>query len=295
VSKIVHIVRVRTADVAGNGATPTAIGIFFLSSFSFNAYHCNDHSHINSRNGHSRDNSCVGTVRSGGKRTTHHDCQCRFQPDQSVNPDPDPDGVTANSGVAFTSTLPADLILSTPVTWQPTPLVSRSPIPCLLTLSHDVAIRVVLTRTVPTELVPVDPASAAPIKTVSMDVVIDPVCIMLATTVPIEPVPVDSTLVSFKPISCDIRTDPAHIPIAKSVPADPMPVDPVLVSYIDTTSAPVNSTHVTALVNPILADPDPDALGALVYPVCITPLTPVHDDLCQSCWLTQNTVLSLLS
>jgi hypothetical protein len=47
VSKIVHIVRVRTADVAGSGATPTAIGIFFLSSFSFNAYHYNAHPHIN--------------------------------------------------------------------------------------------------------------------------------------------------------------------------------------------------------------------------------------------------------
>jgi hypothetical protein len=136
-------------------------------------------------------------------------------------------------------------------------------------------IHVVLTRTVPTELVPVDPASAAPI---NMDVAINPVCIILATTVPVEPVPVDSTLISLKPVSCDIGTDPARIAITKSVPADPMPVDPVLVSYIEITSAPANSTHVTALVNPILADPDPDALGALVYPVCITPLTPVHDD-----------------
>jgi hypothetical protein len=238
VSKTVHIVRVRTADVAGSGATPTAISFFSLILFVQCLSLQRSPTYQHSRNDHSRDNSCVGTVRSGGKRTTHHDCQCRFQPDQSVDPDPDPDKVTANSGVAFTSTLPADPILSTPVTWQPIPLVSRSPISCLLTLSHDVAIepdRVVLTRTVPTELVPIDPASAAPVKTVSTDVVIDPVCITLATTVAIEPVPFNSALVSFKPVSCDIRTDPAPIAIAKSIPADPMPVNPVLVSYIDIT------------------------------------------------------------
>lgn len=143
-------------------------------------------------------------------------------------------------------------------------------------VSRDVAIkpdRVALTGTVPTKLVPVDSASAVPVSTISIDVVIDSICIILTTTVP-----VDSALVSLKLVSCDIGTDPACIAITKSIPADPILVDPVLISYIKITSAPANSIHVTALVSSILTDCDPDALGALVYPVCIMPITTVHDD-----------------
>jgi hypothetical protein len=62
------------------------------------------------------------------------------------------------------------------------------------------------------------------------------------------------------------------------VPANPVPVDPALISPTYIQTAPVNPTHVAALVNPIPVDFDPAAHGAFVYPAGITPLTPVHVD-----------------
>lgn len=133
----------------------------------------------------------------------------------------------------------------------------------------DDPIGVALANTVPTELIPVNSISAAPI----LINIIDPdpgdvaTGVALTNTVPIDPAPIG-------PVSCNMAIEPHYVALTNAMPSEPIRANPaatILVSPTDHVPVDPDLPRL-GFFSTVLADPVP------VDPTGIAPLTPVHID-----------------